>query len=356
MSKYSTPKEISDNSEKIISQIFESLREKLETDFTVSSKTVKFKDLLIGYFKSDIFKIFDKGTYYTSYTNDINISKRKYMWVSSDIGQSITYPFEKFNSSFSPIEYLNPHMFKVDIDKNHNLLVSGDIVNGKIFNLGRSEYYRFTRQFNSIFRTINRSLFDKILDFKFEANLKILLFIEAFNKIIELINEELDHKLNYIDGYKNEFDQNEIAFCNFTNFMPNTTITKYRITKIENKKNPETNKIIFPFTKPLSQSEEMISILDNTIRKVLYRYNKFTNIIRVYCDKNINIYYNNINSGEQSVYNCTDNYSDMVEMTKNTIQLQQYGQASEINFFNKYIKYKLKYIKLKKNYLCNFFT
>ena len=36
----------------------------------------------------------------------------------------------------------------------------------------------------------------------------------------------------------------------------------------ENKENPETNKIIFPFTKPLSQSEEMISILDNTIRKV----------------------------------------------------------------------------------------
>ena len=33
------------------------------------------------------------------------------MWVSSDIGQSITYPFEKFNSSAESIEYLNPHMF-----------------------------------------------------------------------------------------------------------------------------------------------------------------------------------------------------------------------------------------------------
>ena len=45
-------------------------------------------------------------------------------------------------------------------------------------------------------------MFDKILDFKFEANLKILLFIEAFNKIIELINEELDDKLNYIMDIK----------------------------------------------------------------------------------------------------------------------------------------------------------
>ena len=42
------------------------------------------------------------------------------------------------------------------------------------------------------------------------------------------------------------------------------TITKQN-NQDENKENPETNKIIFPFTKPLSQSEEMISILDNTI-------------------------------------------------------------------------------------------
>ena len=90
MSTYSTPKEISDNSEKIINDIFELLREKLETDITVGSKTVKFKDLLIAYFKSDIFKTFDRGSYYTSYTNDIDISQRKYMWVSSDIGQSIS--------------------------------------------------------------------------------------------------------------------------------------------------------------------------------------------------------------------------------------------------------------------------
>ena len=46
------------------------------------------------------------------------------------------YPFEKFNSSTESIEYLNPHIFKVDIDKTHNLLVSNDIVNSKIFNLG----------------------------------------------------------------------------------------------------------------------------------------------------------------------------------------------------------------------------
>jgi hypothetical protein len=348
MSKYNTPKEISDNSEKIINEIFESLREKLETDITTGSKTVKFKDLLIAYFKSDIFKTFDRGTYYTSYTNDINISHRKYIWISSDIGQSITYPFENFNSSFSPIEYLNPHMFKVDIDKIHNLLVSGDIVNGKIFNLGRSEYYRFTSKFNTIFRDINKSIFGEILDFKFEANLKILLFIEAFNKIIDILNEELDDKIIYIDGYKNEFDQNEIAFCNFISFIPNTIITKYRITKIENKENPEINKIIFPYTKPLSMSEEMINILDNTIRKVLYRYNNSTNIIRVYCDKNINIYYDNINSGEQSVYNCTDNYRDMVDMTTDTIKIQSNKQILENNLYNKYIKYKVKYIKLKK--------
>ena len=32
------------------------------------------------------------------------------------------------------------------------------------------------------------------------------------------------------------------------------------------------------------------------------------------------MYYININSGEQSVYNCTDNYSDMVDMTQDTMQ------------------------------------
>ena len=74
MSTYSTPK-ISDNSEKIDNDIFELLREKLETDITVDSKTVKFKDLLIAYFKSDIFKTFDRGSYYTSCTNDIDISR-----------------------------------------------------------------------------------------------------------------------------------------------------------------------------------------------------------------------------------------------------------------------------------------
>ena len=349
MKKYSTPKEISDNSDTIINEIFNLLRKELETEFTVKSQnkstTVNFKNLLIAYFKSDIFKSFDKGTYYTSYSDDINISQRKYMWVSSDIGQSITYPFEQFN--ISPREYLNPHMFKVDINKNHNLLVSNNIVNSNIFNLALTKYFRFVPSFYEIFRTINRSLFDKILDFKFEANLKILLFIEAFNKIIELINKENSetNELNYIDGYKNAFDQNEIAFCNFTSFIPKTTITKYRITKIENKENPDINNISFPFKNQIS--DKMCSVINKTIGKVLYRYNKSEDIIKVYCDKNINIYYETINSREKYVYNCTDNYNEMLDMTPNTIGLQNNKHQLENVLYNKYIKYKLKYIKLK---------
>ena len=348
MSEYETPAEITQDHQEIVELIFEKIKEKLDTNIKSGSKEITFKNLLIAYFKSDIFKTFDSGTYYTSYVNDINITERNYVWVSSDIAQSITYPFEKFNSSSHPIEYLNPHMFKVVINREHNLLVSKDIVNSQIFNIGNiDEIWRFTPKFGEIFRTINKTIFGKVLDFKFESNLKILLFIEAFNKIIDLINQDSVEQLKYIDGYKNEFDQNEIAFYNFISFIPDTIITKYRITKIENKENQEINKIIFPYTKPLAPSEEMVLILDNTIRKILYRYNEKDKKIRVYCDQNINIYYNNVNTGEQFVYNCTDNYSEMADMTRNTSMLRMVKQESERNLYNKYIKYKLKYMKLK---------
>lgn len=321
---------------KIINEMYEYVIERLETLFLYDEQNITLREILIKYFNSSRFQIINEETYYSSYISETDLSVKNYIWLSSDMGQSITYPFEQFQFE-SSTDVLNPYMYQINIDTPLKLLISDDVFNSQIF-INEDDLERI-----DIFYNLNTKYFprDNEKHFRFENNFKILLFIELFNKIIDKLNESLEQSkyITNIDGYKNTFDQDEVALYNFNVFYNPDNIITYRLTNITYDDGIEKHSIDIPYNNSIGIDKAM------TIQNIRYIYVKgrrFSSKLKMICNEHIKIRYINIITDEEFIYECSDKNDVKI---KGIVDLQQLKMKKDTNY-QKYIKYKSKYIQL----------
>ena len=322
--------------------IVENFNEKMEDD------TKSFQDLLKTYLESDTSFIFEEvRDYYSSYKNDIDINTRPYLWASEDIGQSITYPFENImlNLEENIGKTFNINIFKIKFKKRLRLLNSKNIKNTFIFSC-RDMTPKEEIFFINIFKDINRKAFYTIpelhhLDFSIVNNSKILFFTEVFNRLINM--NSFFNSIEKIDGYKNAFDQNEIALSNF-DMLPKE-VEQYTIQNIIYKIFGIDANIVLNL--PLKITNEFKDIIEH-ILQIRYLVSEDNMKVKIRCKNNIIINYKNIQNDKVLSYRCQDkgNVFKNDRIKENTIKFV--NKTDRMAFWiNKYLKYKKKYLNLK---------
>jgi hypothetical protein len=252
----------------------------------------------------------EKGTYYYS-AYPKNIEKEDFLskyicWMTVRLDQALIHPLER--------NLENPVFFKFKLKKDIYLLNSTEVTNNKIFN---KLFSNIDGDYNSLLNNLKNVLgFKNVLDkniFERMNNKYILYIIEAIN---EIINEECSDSI-IINGYKNDFDQKEIALLNFKDLVDESSIVKYEYTKI------------------IYKGEE-INLANGFLNS---RYNPFyviskPDMYRMRCDgEDLKLYYKNDDEKSEHIFDC------------NTKEKKDFFYAG------KYKKYKQKYLELKRFYL-----
>ncbi len=125
------------------------------------------------------------------------------LWCSPEISQSILFMLGNEKS------LIHPCFFEFKLNKPLFLLNSTDLDNTNIFDdvLDQESIRKIKRAF----------------DFDFGNNIHILCVIEAINRITKIQENNPSLKLN---GYRNRFDQNEIALIDFNKLVDKSSIRK----------------------------------------------------------------------------------------------------------------------------------
>ncbi len=255
--------------------------------------------------KNNMKKSYDQYFYSSQINTDLNTFKNKtILWATEQFDQALLHIFDY--NRYLPNDLIQPSIYKFKLKKKIQLLISNNKNNDNIF------HHKLPDTLKS---KISKILHDEgIHNFKGENN-KYILYI------LEEINTFLPPEFKF-DGYKNNFDQNEIAFINFKDVVDEITIIKNDYLEVYNKN--QSNKLIIKFP---------ITINDFITKR-----------------SQINLMYTDI-----------FNYPNKYRMIPQTPIIIKYGN-SEINEWNsydepdtyykqKYLKYKQKYLKYKRKYL-----
>jgi hypothetical protein len=319
---------------------------KIEKILNLFSKEECFNDLN----HPKIIEIDENTNYYSSLnmihdSNYLDYFKNKYYcWSTDIIEQSLLHLFNGYRKPLnivmrSPITemIIQPIIcrFKlkkyriIDSDNSCNDNIFQGILNDNVIELIEIVLSKACEKTMELSKVYELKLFQR-------ENNKYILYI------LELINKKLDPS-EYIYGYYNRHDQNELALMNFNNIINLDTLLYSNILSITHNINTDTNKICtFPI------NEDM--------------YRKLCKLLLV---AYINDKYN---TTEDKLKNCTLKYK-MIFYKRSTIVYQDfdnhditisYNKYIEINpstpeyidyFKKKYLKYKNKYLKLQnKNY------
>jgi hypothetical protein len=270
----------------------------------------KLDDILINNNLEDVF--------YSAYKNlNIEDFKKKYIiWFTPQLNQSLPHIFNSENNITTRMkegDLIQPKIFRFKLKKSIKLIKSNTVNNEYIF-----------------LNILNDRLIAELLEFLNSKNIKnftetdnlyILLILDEFNK---LVSDEYK-----IYGYKNYYDQNEIAITNFSNLVDETSIKEsdYKSFSIVQSVFGQDEIVTYNFPIGKTQIYEILG-LDARV-KYADGLNKDKELLKrmIIDDKRIKISYNDFDTGKP------------VEWT-----------PPDINEFYKlkYLKYKQKYINLKK--------
>jgi len=274
------------------------------------SEVNKLDDILINNNLEDVF--------YSAYKNlNIEDFKKKYIiWFTPQLNQSLTHIFDSednITTRMKEDELIQPKIFRFKLKKSIKLIKSTTVNNEYIFLNILDD--RLIAQLLEFLNSKN------IKNFTQTDNLYILLILDEFNK---LVSDEYK-----IYGYKNYYDQNEIAITNFSNLVDETSIKEsdYKSFSIVQSVFGQDEIVTYNFPIGKTQLYEIFG-LDKHVRYA-DGLNEDKELLKrmIVEDKRIKISYNDFDTGEP------------VEWTPPNID----------EFYRlKYLKYKQKYIKLKK--------
>ena len=276
------------------------------------SEVNKLDDILINNNLEDVF--------YSAYKNlNIDDFKKKYIiWFTPQLNQSLTHIFDSENNITKRMkedELIQPKIFRFKLKKSIKLIKSNTVNNEYIFLNILDD-----RLIAQLLEFLNSK---DIKNFTGVANLYILLILDEFNK---LVSDEYK-----IYGYKNYYDQNEIGITNFSNLVDETSIKESDYKSFSIVKSILGQDEILTYNFPIDKTqlyEMFFSGLDKDV-KYADGLNKDKELLKrmIVEDKRIKITYNDFDTGKP------------VEWTPPDID----------EFFKlKYLKYKQKYIELKK--------
>ena len=259
--------------------------------------------------------------------------KNKYIcWMSDRFDQSILHLFNGYRDIKHPGD-IQPIICRFSFNKPIRVINSFTTDNINIFDGILKE--KINKYINRIIQdscdraTEEREFIRKSRISNNEGNLTKITFTQENNKYILSIIKELNNFLpreQHIYGYKNDFDQKEIALINFNEFVTDLNISK--ITEI--------SKDAISFKFPLLNTEYIK--IQKSIRSLYGDQTEFPEVTekilkkRMFLISDISIKYENF-----------DNNRIIEEYKKEDINLYFKG-----GYYLKYLKYKAKYLQLKK--------
>jgi hypothetical protein len=269
--------------------------------------------------------------YYSSTLHNFsktNLINKLILYFTPQLNQSLLHVIDKIKI----MDVTKPNIFKFKLLKPIRIIKSTDLFNSKLFKGFGSLYsdnihdiiYKYFIEKDeykeeNIEKNIEKLKKQILLG---NNNIRILYIIEAINFYISHYNPQY-----IINGYQNEKDQNEFAIINPKEFINFNSIEKYIYTrfKYNNTEFIFTNDKINPQIKKYTDENEIYTIYSQNYDK--YRMN---------CSRlNLQIYYRKVDDSDNFIEN-----EDEIEY--NCIN------TSSKDFYNKYLKYKNKYLKLKK--------
>jgi hypothetical protein len=260
----------------------------------------------------EIKKLNTTNYFYSAYPNNMDsndFGEKQIVWFTERMDQAILHPLDTK-------EILNPIMFRFKLLENYICIFdSSDKDNIKIFETISSNIRRKLVDYvNTTKKTVE---FTSKNIFIGNNNKYILYVIEAINRIFAC-------DFFKISGYKNHYDQSEIALINFNTLVDKSSLIKYIYTKIKY----DGVETIFPLQKP----QDIRQIYDTPgFYKGFFLINRdiYEDKLRMDCSKtNMQIYYKEEGKDLEEVFDCS------------TI-------SSIDSYRKKYMKYKQKYLQLK---------
>ena len=266
----------------------------------------------------------DKKNHYSAYPTNItkeNFVNKNIIWVTERYDQALLHPLDNK-------QIKDPIIFQFKFRKYLILLQSNEFNNEKIFDEISIE---LTNKFIEFMNKNPLNGFTRDNIYLGNNNINILYIIEAINRIIE-------NDFFTFNGYINMKDQCEIAVLDFKQLVDRESVKKYVYTKIVYNGVEKT----FPLetTRDIRQFYDIEGFyktgtpredIPNFLIPDAFVQNRNNIKSRMTChNKNFQIYYQiEDKSTPESIFNCL-NFS-----------LEDFWR-------NKYLKYKLKYQKLKK--------
>ena len=251
----------------------------------------------------------DPNFYYSSILFDKNILKKKFVWGSTEFKQSILHPFEQIRDNEGELT-IEPCIYQFEINNNFFLLNSNNELNKDIFNdLLPAELFK------EIIKYYKHN--DNTIDILFsgEKNSRILQILEILQK----------YSFFKIYGYRNKYDQIETAFINFEKVCILNSLKKSKIKSI---------KILgeFIINFPLNIEEYKIQV--QTING-----EEETGMGLSSYGPNIKLHYTmSCHLIKEISYEDFDNQQNIKTF-----------KCENTKYYQKYLKYKKKYLLLKKN-------
>lgn len=336
---------------------------------------LNFKNILEFYLNSSSFVIKPNiQNYYSGYWNPEDITKKDFLWMSSQMDQALLHPFERVKRTFMDLPHgkFEPYLYKFSFNRPIKLMISSDNNNNNILGGFDNYFYgsfnkfindkdknkeythsinEFRVAFREVFVNINKTCYkEEERQFKIQNNYKILQFIKAINMIIDNYYPHIEK----IDGYINEFDQQEIAVIDFNKLLDQTSLKSSKILNLESSNNKTYNFPINDFVKELDDSKDkgetdIADVISNHIR---YAYipkvsNSDKDKYLMIAKNGIKINYQDFDDNSKILlYEGTS--SDELFTIDSLLSTEREINRPSIIWKNKYLKYKNKYLALKK--------
>jgi hypothetical protein len=289
--------------------------------------------------------------YYSSTITNTTISEfsqKSLLYFTTQLNQALLHPLDRLR--LMPV--YQPNLFKFKLNSQIKLIRSTDINNVKIFNsLGEI----INRKIQNFFLNIdnleyNDENINKILNGN--KNVRILLVIEAMNYFIDYYKGSQ----HIINGYSNQYDQNEIAITNFNNLVNRDSIIRFKYIKFFYKQQE------FIFSDIDIRPEYNARFLDSSQQFTIYTEQKSSsgiNKIMMGCPGKSILYdeyiKKNKETPQQRENDLRIHYRQFVDTDNNFVGEEIIFDCANTTYRDfyliKYLKYKNKYLKLKSKVL-----
>jgi hypothetical protein len=289
--------------------------------------------------------------YYSSTITNTTISEfsqKSLLYFTIQLNQALLHPLDRLRL----MSVYQPNLFKFKLNSQIKLIRSPDINNVRIFNyLGKiinSKIQNFFLNIDNLeYNDIN---INNILNGN--KNVRILLVIEAINYFITYYKGPQ----YIINGYMNQFDQNEIAITNFNNLVNRDSIIRFKYIKFFYKQ------IEFIFSDNDIRPEYYARFLDSSHQFTIYTEQKSSdgiNKIMMGCPGKSILYdeyiKKNNETPQQRENDLRIHYRQFDDTTNNFVGDEIIFDCANTTYRDfyliKYLKYKNKYLKLKSKIL-----